>query len=93
MRLSFSNPELLNFKVKPTPKSLKACHCEARSNLILLIICMLRLLLRQLADRNDEKPLFGVDSKFWFPAFVVLTIPKFHTVEVDNMAIFSIHFK
>jgi len=57
---------LLNKKTKmkknelePTPKSLKARHCEVRSNLIMLTICMLRLLH---FVRNDEKPLFRADS-------------------------------
>ena len=42
-----------------TPKSDIARHCEARSNPILLIIYMLRLLH---FVRNDGKPLFGADS-------------------------------
>jgi len=33
----FSNSE-------PTPKSIKVRHCEERSNLMMLAICMLRLL-------------------------------------------------
>jgi len=44
-----------------TPKSKKIRHCEARSNLRILVICILRLLH---FVRNGEKLLFGVDSIF-----------------------------
>ena len=47
--------------VESTPKSRIARHCEARSNLISLIICTLRLLH---FVRNDEIPLFVADSMF-----------------------------
>ncbi len=45
--------------VESTPKSKKTRHCEARSDLIILVICILRL---PHFIRNDEKLLFGVDS-------------------------------
>ncbi len=45
-----------------TPKSKKTRHCEARSDLIILVICILRL---PHFIRNDEKLLFGVDSTMY----------------------------
>ena len=49
----------IKYNSESTPKSDIARHCEARSNPILLIIYMLRLLH---FVRNDGKPLFGVNS-------------------------------
>ena len=60
----FRKPQLkaikyFNLSVESTPKSRKARHYEARSNLIILKVNILRLLH---FARNDAKLLFGVAS-------------------------------
>jgi len=49
-----------DLEMSPLRKVKKTRHCEARSNLIILVICILRF---PHFVRNDENPLFGVDSE------------------------------
>ena len=78
---------LSTLNIESTTKSQKVRHCEARSNLISLIVNMLRLLLRQLADRNDEKSLLGAGSIFFF---TIKRFNKYHNVQKKRHNNFSL---